>query len=577
MSNRISPRAALLAFAVALVILAQGISAPFVKDAEPQAASWIQDVAGGSHLLIPRDYYGELARTPPLFYWMAGAITAATGGRVTEVRARVVSVIAGAAVAVAVLTWSAALLDLTTGWLAFLFLLGSFAFTSRGTLALEDMTLVAFMFAAWCMLYRALEETPSRRRIVALGITLGLGILTEGPVAIVLPALGAAIYLLTARRSIIAQIRKPWPWMVLAIAVAVALLWYIPALMSNGGELAKIMLGHFLGAGRTDAAARPFYHIAMRMIGGITPLNVLLPALVVALIGGDFVAAARKPLLFQLSLLLAMLIFFSLASARRDDYVLAGLPSLAILFAALFTSLKDAQDDAKVSRRLRDIAAAVVIAIAILGIAGASMWIYIRHSTLLDAINPLDRAQADLFVKFYIGALSLILVVVAMAVAGCAELVVHGEWRGRPAQTAAGLGALSLLGVLMITASVRPEMARERTLKYAAADINRMAQMARMAPEAKIYVIHENEELSFYLGREAPVIIGAHGAIRSVEAPAYLFAYRTDFRGPAASLHARSKLIQQWDRLGKAGSPALYQLDPAMTPDGLKGDPMQAK
>src|SRR6266852_2312842 len=105
-----------------MVILAQGISAPFVKDAEPQAASWIQDVASGNHILLPRDYYGELARKPPLFYWMAAAI------------------------AVMMLMWTAAFLDLTSGWLAFLFLLGSFAFTSRGTLALEDPLLVAFMF-----------------------------------------------------------------------------------------------------------------------------------------------------------------------------------------------------------------------------------------------------------------------------------------------------------------------------------------------------------------------------------------------------------------------------------------------
>jgi len=557
-NHHISSRAALVAFAIAAVILAQGISAPFVKDAEPQAASWIQDVASGNHILIPRDYYGELARKPPLFYWVAGAIAAATGGRVNEVRARVVSVFAGAAVAVAVLMWTAAFLDLTTGWLAFLFLLGSYAFTSRGTLALEDMMLVASMFAAWCLLYPTIEEGVSRRRIIAIGVVLGLGILTKGPVAIVLPAFGAMLYRLMTRRSIAGQIREPWPWMVLAISVAIALPWYIPALLSHGGELARIIFqenaGHFLpaGAGGTGEAARPFYYVAMKMIGGTTPLNFLLPALVVALIRRDFITEARKPVIFQLSFLLAMLIFFSLASVKRDDYVLPGIPSLAILFAALFTSLKDAH----IAERLRDIAAVVVSILAMMGLVAASMWVYIRHSRLLDEINSIDRAQAELFVKYYVGALSLILVAVALAVIGCTALIVSGVRRKRPTRTAAGLGSLSLLGVLMFTASLRPEMARERTLKYAAADI------ARIAPGAPIYVINENEELSFYLGREAPLIIGAHDTIRSVEQPAYLFAYRSDFRGPAASLRDRLKLIKQWDRLGKTGSVALYQLEP---------------
>jgi hypothetical protein len=156
---------------------------------------------------------------------------------------------------------------------------------------------------------------------------------------------------------------------------------------------------------------------------------------------------------------------------------------------------------------------------------------------------------------------------VAFAVAGCTALIVSGMRRKRPAQTAAGLGSLSLLGVLMFTASLRPEMSRERTLKYAAADIS------RIAPDAPVYVINENQELSFYLGREAPQIIGAHKALRIVEQPAYLFAYRSDFRGPAAALYDRLKLLQQWDRLGKGGPPALYHLEP----EGLKPQPAQDK
>jgi hypothetical protein len=342
---------------------------------------------------------------------------------------------------------------------------------------------------------------------------------------------------------------------VLGISIAIAATWYIPALMSDGGELAKIMFqenaGHFLPkvAGGTGEAARPFYYIAIKMIGGTTPLNFLLPALVVALIHGDFIPEARKPLIFQLSFLLAMLIFFSVASAKRDDYVLPGIPSLAILFAALFTSLKDA----KVTQRLRDIAAIAVTAIAILLVATASMWVYVQHLTLMDEINPIDRAQADLLVKYYIGAMSLALVAVGGAVIGCAVLDVIGMRRKRPAETAAGLGCLSLLGVLIFTASLRPEMARERTLKYAAADIE------RIAPDAPIYVINENEELAFYLGRVAPLFNGPH-PLRRMGQPVYVFAYRSDFRGATASLKDRLELIRQWDRVGRAGSAALYKL-----------------
>jgi 4-amino-4-deoxy-L-arabinose transferase-like glycosyltransferase len=571
MTDRVSAiplRAALAAFAVAMVILAQGITAPFVKDAEPQAAAWIQDVASGNHLLVPRDWYGELARKPPLFYWAAGVITAATGGHVDEARARVLSVLAAAAIAITTLIWTGTFIDSATGWLAFLFLLGSFAFTSRGTLALEDMTLLAFVFAGWCQMYAALEQGASYRRIIAIGAVFGLGALTKGPVAIVLPAFGATIYLLMTHRSIAEQLKQPWPWVVLAIAIAIALPWYVAAMLSGGSEIARIIFqenaGHFLpvAAGGIGEAARPFYYIATKMIGGITPLNLLLPALVVALIRGDFVPQARKPLMFQLSFLIAMLVFFSAASAKRDDYVLPGIPPLAILFAALFTSI----EKARIVELLRDIAAIVVALLAVAALIAASIWISIGRTALVTKINPLDRGEAELFIKYYVAAWSFMFVAAALVAVACAALVIQGVLRKRSMRTAVGLGLLSLVGVLMFTAVLRPEIARDRTLKDVAADID------RIAPNAPVYVTNVNEELSFYLGREAQLII-AHKTIRSIDGPAYLFAYQRDFRDSAAPLRERVTLVQQWERLGSAGPAALYRLDP----EGLKPRAVQDK
>ncbi len=103
-------------------------------------------------------------------------------------------------------------------------------------------------------------------------------------------------------------------------------------------------------------------------------------------------------------------------------------------------------------------------------------------------------------------------------VVGCGALIVSGVRRNYPTRTAAGLGLLSLVGVLTFTAVLRPDLVRERTLKYAAADISRVAL------NAPIYVIKENQELSFYLGRRAPQIFPTRSTTRSIEQPLYLFA-----------------------------------------------------
>lgn len=562
MTIGISRATALIAFAIAIVILAQGISAPFVKDAEPQAAQWIQDVADGRGLLIPRDYYGELERKPPLFYWTAGALVAMSGGRVDEVTARVASTAAGAIVAIVVLIWVATFLDIASGWISFLFLLGSYAFTSRGTLALEDMMMVAFMFGAWCMLYPTIEEGPSRGTVIAIGVALGLGILTKGPVAIVIPAFGALIYLLMTRRSIAAQIRQPWPWIVAAIAIAIALPWYVPALLAHGGEVSRIIVqenaGHFLpaSAGGTGEAARPFYFIALKMIGGVTPLNFFFPALAAAFVIGGFISEARRPLLFQLSFVLAIVIFFSLASAKRDDYVLPAVPSLGILFAALFTSLRS--DSNLIARRLRDTAAVIVALVAVAAIADLTL--AGGSEILMRNINPIDLAAVGVCLG-YARTLNLGFVAAAVAIVSGAGLISYGVLRKEPAKTAIGLAAISIVGVVTFTAVIRPELCRMRTLKFAAADIN------KIVGSKPIYAVNEESELSFYLGHAVSQIILERGAIRSVDAASYLFAYPGDLARIGGALQSRLKQVAQWNRLGKAGPPALYQIAPL---DSLK-------
>ena len=554
--------AAAIAFVIAIIVLAQGISAPFVKDAEPQAAEWIQDVASGHDLLIPRDYYGALARKPPLFYWIAGALTAASGGRVDEVRARIVPLIAGAAIAVIVMLWAGAFVDPITGRLAFLFLLGSYAFASRGTLALEDMLLVAFMFGAWCLLYRVVEDGPSWATVVAIGVLLGLGVLTKGPVAIVLPALGGLIYLLLIHRPLREIVAQRWPWIVLAISVAIALPWYVPALLSSGGELGKIILqenaGHFLpaAAGGTGEAARPFYYIAMRTLGGTVPLNFVLPALIAAFVARSFLSSAQKPLLFQASFVLAVLIFFSTASAKRDDYVLPAIPSLAILFAAAFTAL-DPRD--RIAGALRDIATMIAAALMVAGFVAAATWSTFGHpDRMLLRMGAVDRAAVEMFLS-YVRLLSPLFVGVAIVIAVGVAMIFLGIRRKCPQLAGAGLGGLSLLGVVVFTALLRPQLDRTRTLKFAAADIGKIAD------RGTVYGLGDEYELSFYLGREVPHAM-RKGEMMVASQPAFLFAYRKELQRAPERLRKDAELMREWDRIGRAGPAALYRLAPDLKP-----------
>src|SRR5208283_4957849 len=344
----IRPATLAIAALFAFVVLAQGISAPFEKDAEPQSAEWIASIVRDGHWLIPIDAYGYSDRKPPLFYWLSALAAKATGGSVDEVRARAVSLVAGIALATAVLAWTAANVGASEGWLAFIFMLGTYGFVSRATEALTDMLMTFLLFAAYCWLAPLVDNSEplaraEPRRPIEAGLILGLAVLAKGPVAIVLCALAASIYVLIERRNPIAILGQRWPWQVVAIAVGLGAVWYVPAAIIGGNKILRISVaenfGHFMPVklGGTGESSRPFYFIAARLTGGAFPMTLLIAPAALALYTGEISAGKRRAVIWQVSMSLAVLIFFSIASVKRDDYILPAIPGIAILCASVFT------------------------------------------------------------------------------------------------------------------------------------------------------------------------------------------------------------------------------------------------
>ena len=245
-----------VALVAAAIVLSLGIGAPFEKDQETQSAQWIQAIVQRGQWLLPRDDYGGIDRKPPLYYWLSALAVKAGGARVDEVSARLVSLVAGVLLAVAVMRWSAAFVGEATGWLALAFVLGTYGFASRATLDLTDMLLSLLLFATWWCVYLLLEEGGSRAVSIAGGVLLGLAVLTKGPVAIVLIGLAGFIYLLLVRRSPLEVLSRGWPWLMIAVALAIGACWYVPAFIEGGARrgrrvsLREFRPLHAVGAGR---------------------------------------------------------------------------------------------------------------------------------------------------------------------------------------------------------------------------------------------------------------------------------------------------------------------------------------
>ncbi len=558
-----------IAAAVALAVLAQGITAPFVKDAEPQSAEWIASVARDGHWLIPIDDYGAVDRKPPLFYWMSAIVARASGGAVDEVRARVVSLAAGAALAVAILAWTAAEIGVAEGWLAFLFILGIYGYSSRATVALTDMLLTFLVFATLAILYPQLERGGSLRRAAAAGLVLGLAVLTKGPVAVVLVALSLAIYLLLQRRNPLGVLAMRWPWVTAAAAAALAAVWYVPWIVAGGHRVIAVFIdenfGHFMPAamGGTGEASRPVWYLVPRLAGGAMPLILLIPAAVTAMAGGAIAPAKRAPLLYQASLAIAVILFFSAASAKRDDYILPALPAIAILGASVFALETAAIGPAhRWAVWLRNFAAAVIAGAMLAGVIGAiaiasakvALPIRLRSSDALFLARFLDGVA-----KLRAPYLMMGIVVVLGALAAFFALA-----RRRALWAGAAVGVLSLAGSLFFNASLRPELARMRTVKEFARAIH------ERAGASAVYAVSDlSYELSFYYGARVPPLTGPRASPPPAAQPIFVVAYPREAASIPAEYRGRMRLIMRSDLIGGEGPPALYEIAPAGGDGGL--------
>jgi len=558
--------AAILVF----LVLTQGISAPFQKDAEPQSAQWIVSMVRDANWFNPRDYYGFVERKPPLYYWLSALASKATGGRVDETRARIVSVVSATVIALEVLGWTASEIGLAEGWLALLFILGIYGFSSRATLALTDMLMVALLMSAWLVAYPIFGGEVSGSRICAAGGLLGLGVVTKGPVVLILAVFAGLLFVAFERDRARPLLRIVWP--VVAIAATIGAIWYTPWLVIGGRPEVRIFLhenlGHFIPAslGGTGEASRPFWEIAARLIGGANPLILLMPATLAGFATGEITTRQRKPLVFQASLVAAVVIFFSLASAKRDDYILPALPGVAILSAAAF-GMKEPTGGYPGGAKIRDgvsalIGFAALLAVA-LALATARRNLQLTLQSSDEALMTiLERGIATRSPPFMI----FLGISAAAAVAAFVFLV-----RRSTILVGAMIGVISFVGVFLIDTFVRPELARSRSYK------SFLVQVRERIDGHPQFVVHDADfDLAFYYGALVPPLVFEKGLPPAIEkepaaAPsgAYLIARDRDLTMLPDSYRGRIRLVERSNISGAEGPPALYVIEPTA---GLKSD-----
>jgi hypothetical protein len=347
---------------------------------------------------------------PPLLFW-AIALVSSLGPGVNEWTSRLPSALAAIGVCLATWGMGARLFSPRAGSLAALALATSAGFFWSGRQALPDMILTLWTTSACWALW---EWVVAKRRAAAIvaGLSMGLATLTKGPVGFVLPTLTLLAYLM---------IRRHWRvlWgsealLCLGTFLGVTLAWFLPAMVQGGMAYAHATLLHhtlerYVSAWEHTA---PWHFYLGAFPTEFLPWTLFLPY---ALIYGAQRAQHRthEGWWFALCWLVAILVFFSMSTGKRDIYILPAFPAAALLVGWIWSSWWERTPVGGTGWAMR--LPAAVLALGLLGLAtgiwGGIGFLSSRNSLLLPSSPDLRLWMGLLLAVMgvFMGAVALVM------------------------------------------------------------------------------------------------------------------------------------------------------------------------
>ncbi len=265
---------------------------------------------------------------PILSYWLQAASISLLG--VNELAFRLPSILASALWAWVIYLGGKRLVGRDTALIAAGLMLVSIQVTLIGKAATADALLNLFLTITAFSLYFSLAEKSERWLLVA-AIASGLGVLTKGPVALLIPGATLLIYTVLLRDLnllfwVLSRVRS---WLLL---LAVALPWYLLQYLRDGPAFIE---GFFFthNVSRFSQAMEghggPVWYFLPVVLIGLLPASGLLMAMV-----ANWSQLKQKSwVLFFLVWFLFVLLFFSFSATKLPHYIIYGYSGLFVILA----------------------------------------------------------------------------------------------------------------------------------------------------------------------------------------------------------------------------------------------------
>lgn len=303
--------------------------------------SHIADVAFNGHWLMQQTPRGKLATKPPMYPWL-GALAVRATGRTDELVFKLPVVLAFVVVTLVVFDWTRRTAGGAIAAVACAIWIANYHVFKLMYTARTDMIITMWVVLAiwsvdrqrqtWKVHVKSLGNRTQVALILMFGATVGAGLLTKGP-----PALIPIVWLISVvvYEGAWRRCRPVWQLVGVLLSVAMLLAWLVPTLRAYpqwaqniNAEVIERVTGAGSGAHRHSSAfAIPGYFLAR-----FAPWSVLFVA------GGLLWWGTRRdpkqPLsAWPLGWVALVLVIFMIPHGKRADYIVPAYPAAAFLVA----------------------------------------------------------------------------------------------------------------------------------------------------------------------------------------------------------------------------------------------------
>lgn len=328
----------ILLVVVAVVFFYKLGSYPLFDLDEPRYAEAAREMLERGNWITPYFNYELRFDKPVFFYWLIALAYQWFG--LSEFSARFFSAVMASGTVFITYAFGRHWISRNFGLCSALILATSVMFIGIARMSITDMTLTTWMTATTLCLFMAAHK--NLKWWLAAGFFAGLGVLTKGPVGIVVPGAIFTLYTLLIgdfKRCLLNR----WLPLALAICLAVALPWYILAYQQNGHIFLDALFLHNVTryADVVSGHKQPFYFYALVLVAGFFPWTAFLPAAVQRLVSlaknhRSNVATQNFQYLMPLYAgvwALFVFVFFSMGNTKLLTYILPLFPALALFTA----------------------------------------------------------------------------------------------------------------------------------------------------------------------------------------------------------------------------------------------------